>query len=253
MQVFLDTVLRALIVTPIVLLAFTFLDAHGMQSTNYRIDSDSVNFGGGFSTSTSYRLESTGGEVATGESASASYRLKAGYQQMQEVYIALSGLVGVTLSPSLPGITGGVANASTTALVTTDSPSGYSLTIVQNTQPALQKGVDSLADYLPVGSVPDFTFVTDAGEAHFGYSAEGVDITSHFKDNGSVCGTGSLDTSLACWERPSTTPRSIALRQTPNHPSGSTTTVRFRVGLTPPLSVPSGIYTGTTTITALPL
>jgi hypothetical protein len=52
-----------------------------MQSSNYKMESDSVNMGGGRGTSASYALESTAGEVTSGISESASYILKAGYQQ----------------------------------------------------------------------------------------------------------------------------------------------------------------------------
>jgi hypothetical protein len=60
------------------------------SSSNYQLQSDSINIGGGFSSSTSYIQESTVGEVATGISDSSSYSLRAGYQQMQEVYISMT-------------------------------------------------------------------------------------------------------------------------------------------------------------------
>jgi hypothetical protein len=225
-----------------------------MQSSSYRIQSDSINFGGGRSTSTSYSLESTAGEVATGESTSATYSLKAGYQQMQEVYIAMAGFGAVTLSPSIPGITGGFSNGSTTVTITTDSRSGYQLQVSGSQSPAMQKGGDSIADYGPAGAVPDFTFTTDAADSHLGYSPEGVDIDSRFKDDGiSTCGIGSSDTALACWDGLSTTARTVAGRTTANHPNGSTTTLNFRVGVGGSVFQPSGIYIATTTITALPL
>lgn len=52
-----------------------------MSSTNYKVEIDSVNFGGTRSTSGSYGAEDTLGESATGISSSASYGLSAGYQQ----------------------------------------------------------------------------------------------------------------------------------------------------------------------------
>src|SRR3989344_2711503 len=86
-----------------------------MTSSNYSIQSDTVNFGGGFSTSTNYEQESTFGEIATGESESASYEIKAGYQQMQEIYLAIGAVADVALTPSIHAATGGTANGSTTA------------------------------------------------------------------------------------------------------------------------------------------
>ncbi len=98
----------SLILTPLILISVTFAGAQVMQSGSYRIQSDSINFGGGFSTSTNYELESTAGEVATGESSSTAYGMRAGYQQMQEVYLSLSGFGAVSMSPSIAGITGGI-------------------------------------------------------------------------------------------------------------------------------------------------
>jgi hypothetical protein len=176
------TALSAAILTPCVLASLTLSSAQVMQSGSYRIQSDSINFGGGFSSSTNYLLESTAGEIATGESSSATYELKAGYQQMQEVYISLSGFGAVTLSPSIPGISGGFSNGSTTVTVITDSPSGYELLVSSLSSPAMQKDGDTIADYVPSGVVPDFAFTTDAADAHLGYTPEGVDIVSYFRD-----------------------------------------------------------------------
>jgi len=236
-------------------LVFTGLSlavAQQMQSNNYRIQSDSINFAGGFSSSTSYVLESTVGEIGTGDLESGSYSLRAGYQQMHEVYIAITGAATVSMSPSIPGVTGGNAFGSTTVTVTTDSSSGYALTISSENSPAMQKGADSIADYVPVG-IPDFDFNTGAADAHFGYSPEGVDIVQRFMDNGSVCNVDSTDTSLSCWDGLSTSPETIASSPLPNHPNGATTTIQFQVGVGGLVVQPAGVYTATTTLTALPL
>ena len=60
----------------IVLLLLNVSLAQVRSSASYQLQSDSLNVGGGLSTSTSYISESTVGEVATGESSSASYMLK---------------------------------------------------------------------------------------------------------------------------------------------------------------------------------
>ncbi len=227
--------------------------AQVMQSTNYRLQSDSVNVGGGLSTSTSYSLESTTGETATGESTSTSYALKAGYQQMQEVYIALTASAAITMTPSIPGVTGGTANGSTTVTVTTDSPSGYSLTIAGSQSPAMVNGANTIADYVPGTSNPDYTFTTDATDSHFGYSPEGVDVVLRFIDNGAACNQTGSDGSMTCWDGLSTTVETIASKTTSTHPSGATTTVFFRVGVGSNVVQPPGTYIATTTLTALPL
>lgn len=222
------------------------------QSTNYHIQSDSINIGGGLSNSTNYGLESTAGEVGTGESNSVTYALKAGYQQMHEVFISITDVGTVSLSPSIPGVTGGTANGSTTLTVVTDSPSGYSLTVAASLSPAMQSGANTIANYNTAGD-PDFAFGVGSTDALFGYSPSGVDILSRFLDNGSVCNVGSSDTSSACWEGVSTTPAVIARSLNSNQPLGATTTLYFRVGVGNNVSQASGSYTATVTVTALPL
>jgi hypothetical protein len=243
----------SLILLPFVFMSMHIVGAQMMQSGNYRIQSDSVNFGGGLSSSTNYSLESTAGEIATGGSESTLYSLRAGYQQMQEVYISLGGFTAVALSPSIPGISGGTSNGSTTVSVVTDSVSGYELQVSSTQSPAMQKAGDTIADYAPTGADPDFTFTTNPADAHFGYSPSGVDVATRFKDNGAVCNTGSGDTVLACWDGLSTIAEIVARRTSANHPGGSTTTLYFRVGVGGSVVQPPGTYTATTTLTALPL
>lgn len=56
-----------------------------MSSGKYKIQSDSMNFGGTRSSSFKYKLEDTKGEIATGDSSSGSYKINAGYQQANPV------------------------------------------------------------------------------------------------------------------------------------------------------------------------
>jgi hypothetical protein len=244
--------LVTIVILPVVFFGLHVTTAQVMQSTSYQIQSDSINFGGGFSTSTNYTLESTGGEVATGESSSGSYALRAGYQQMHQVYIALTAADNVSMNSSIPGLSGGESNGSTTVTVTTDSLSGYELTIEASQSPAMQKGADTIADYVPVG-VPDFTFTIDATDAHFGYSPTGVDVVQRFLDAAGNCNTGAGNTDLACWDGLDTTPEPIASDSSSNHPTGATTTINFRVGIGGSVVQAPGTYTATTTLTALPL
>lgn len=246
------TTVASLFITPVLFLGLSFVSAQVMQSGNYRMQEDSINFGGGLSSSTGYVLESTGGEIATGESGSVTYNLKAGYQQMHEAFISMSAVASVTLSPSIPGISGGTSNGSTTVTITTDSPSGYGLTIQASQSPAMQKGGDTIADYVPTGN-PDFNFTTGVSDAHLGYSPSGNDVVERFKDDGGACGVGSLETPLACWDGLSVSAVSIAQSSGANHPNGATTTVYFRVGIGGSVMQPPGFYTATTTLTALPL
>jgi hypothetical protein len=247
------TSLIAILFTPVLLTWISIGSAQVMQSNNYRIQSDSLNFGGGLSTSTNYTLESTVGEVATGDSDSASYGLRAGYQQMVNTFISMTAPQSVIMSPSIPGISGGIANGSTTVTVTTDSAAGYQVTIAAAQSPALVKGGDSVADYTPAGSDPDFTFTTNSVDAHFGYSPSGVDVITRFKDDGASCNTGILDTALACWDGLDTAEEAIVRGTSANTPNGATTTVHFRVGIGGSVVQTQGTYTATTTLTAIPL
>lgn len=251
---FISSAIYSIIATIIILALLNVSLAQVRTSSNYQLQSDSINIGGGLASSTNYVQESTVGEIATGPADSASYSLRAGYQQMQEVYISLSSTGDVTMAPNLPGITGGTSNGSTTFTVITDSPSGYQLSIEAENNPAMQSGANTIADY-NAGASPDFNFVVADGDARFGFTPEGNDISSRFKDNGaSVCDVGGTeDASLACWDGLSTTAAVMVEGIGANHPSGATTTVHFRVGVGNGAGLVPGVYTATTTVTALPL
>lgn len=252
---YLGTLVKVVVIWGMVLSLLQLSFAQVMTSSNFQIQSDSINSGGGDGTSSTYTLESTLGEVSTGEGTSTNYFLRAGYQQMHEVYLSLSGVADVVLSPSLPGITGGAATGSVAVSVMTDSQAGYQLTIASNRTPAMQTAnLDTIADYVPVaGPVPDYTFTTASGEAHFGYSPEGPDIAIRFQDNAGVCGIAGGDTIDSCWDGLATSSTIIASAPTANQPSGATTTIQFQVGIGNGSSVVPGSYTATTTLTAIAL
>lgn len=223
-----------------------------MGSTNYSIESDSVNFGGGLSTSSNYTQESTFGEVATGNSESAGYKLRAGYQQMIATYISLS-VSPVTLTPVIPENGGGIANGSTNVSVATDNPAGYELYVSASSSPALVSGVNSFADYVSAGIDPDFSFSVPSADSAFGFSPEGSDIVQAFKDNGSICNAGSSDTVNSCWKGLTTSNVLIAKKTSGNHPSGTITTLKFRAESGSSHVQPAGSYTATSTVTVIAL
>ena len=239
----LHTLLLSAVLTVLFVVSIGIGEAQVRSSTNYSLESDSINVGGGLSSSTNFTQESTVGEIATGPSDSATYSLRAGYQQMQEIFLSLAGGADITMTPDLPGLTGGESNSSTTFTVITDNAAGYELLISSEGDPAMQQlnGINSIANY------------NGPTVALFGYTAEGEDIVSVFQDNGSVCNVGVLDTPDSCWRRLRDEDRQIARSNTSNHPLGATTTVKFRVGIGSNASVESGVYVATTTVTALPL
>jgi hypothetical protein len=227
------------------------LFAQQMQSGTYRIQFDSVNFGGARSTSTTYTVEDTAGEVGSGDSASANFTMRAGYQQMNLAYLSITSPVDVNLA-NIP-FSGGSSNGSAAWLVTTDNIAGYTLSIRASTTPALRSANDFFADYAP-GANPSYTWSVSAASSSFGFSPEGVDIHQRFLDNGSSCNTGSSETSDRCWDGFSTVDKIISSRSSSNHTGGgSTTTVKFRAEVGNAKIQTSGSYQATITVTATAL
>lgn len=228
--------------------------AYIASSTNYRIQSDSINIGGTRQTSTSYISEDTIGEIATGDSTSTSYILKAGYQQMQETYIAISVSPDeVTMSPSIGGITGGQSSGSTTANVTTDSASGYSLSVRSSASPSLATSSYSFADYTTVSpGVPDYSWSILSSTSSFGFTPYGSDTVTKYRYIGAVCnqfgGTADANT---CWYGFSTSNETIASSYSSNHPSGTQTTVGLKAESGNQNVQEQGIYEAAITSTAL--
>lgn len=220
----------------LIVLILTFIGSFGfsnnifadlMQSSTYKIQSDSVNFGGADSSSDTYKLNDTLGEIGTGDSNSENYYMHAGYWQMQESYIAISSPSDLVLA-SMGGLSGGSSEGMMSWVVTTDNTAGYAMSIASTTTPALKSDVDSLDDYTPAGADPDYNFTNPSTTSSFGFSPEGTDASDRFRDNGSVCNAGTSETVGKCWDGLSTTPKIIAGKNSSNIPDGSTVSVRFR-------------------------
>ncbi len=209
--------------------------AYVMESSNYRIQSDSLNIGGSLGTSENYKIEDTVGEIATGPSESSSYKLKAGYQQMQEVYLSISSPANVEMTGSIQSLAGGVATGEMSWTIITDNPAGYSLSVSASTSPAIQGQTygDSFTDYTTVVSkIPDYSWSVADSTAEFGFSPEGSHIIQKFKDNGvDTCNTGNSNTSDKCWYGFSTSNQAIANSYSSNHPSGTATIVKVEAQL----------------------
>jgi len=256
MGLWLQDILRSVMATALLVVLVVSQSSAFAQvrsSSNYQLESDSINVGGGPSNSASFQQESTVGEIATGRSDSANFALQAGYQQLREVFLSLALGGDVVMSPDLPGLTGGVSTGSTTFTVITDSPTGYQVTLAAQEDPALQSATGAFIPNYNDGSSADFVFTIPSASAVFGMSPEGMDVVAAFLDNGSTCGIGSTDTANACWSGVSTTPMVLAASPNPNQPAGAITRLRFQVGISSGGGVESGVYTATTTLTALPL
>lgn len=251
MHAFVSIFFPAIVLTLVIALFTNIGLAQVMSSSNFQIQSDSINVAGGLSSSTNYQMDSTVGEVATGDSSSGSYELRAGYQQMLGSYIALSAGGDVSLSPTIPGVSGGIAIGSTTVTVITDSIGGYQLTIQSESSPAMVSGANTIADYVPATADPDFTFTTTVADAHFGFSPEGADVVQRYLDAVGSCNQpGGSDTADVCWDGLSTSPVTIAQGSGSNHPLGTQTSIKFQVGIGGSVVQQAGNYVATTTITA---
>jgi len=251
---FLFSATYSIIITALMLSVLSVSVAQVRTSSNYSLESDSINIGGGLSSSTNFIQESTVGEVATGISSSTDFVLRAGYQQMQEVFLSLTPPDDVVMDTAIGGLTGGTSNGSTSFSVITDSPAGYVVTLFAEDNPAMQRteGSETIADY-PASATPDFTFNVGGSDAYFGYTVEGANIADNFKDNGSLCNVGSGDTVNSCWRSLSVGQVEVAREAGSNHPAGVTTAVKFRVGIGSSAGVVAGTYVATSTLTALPL
>ncbi len=228
-------------------------EVFAMTSSSYKIPTDSINFGGQQSSSTSYKELDTMGELGSGLSSSTNYKLSAGFLTATNVYLAITSASDITLSPSISGVAGGTGDGSGSWTVTTDNAAGYSMTIVASTNPAMQSGGNSFANYTPAGGDPDYTWAISSSDSEFGFTPEGTDIFSRFKDALGVCNSGSGDTADKCWDSVTTTPKTIAQRATGNHPSGTSTTVKFKAESGTSHIQVNGSYTATITLTAVSL
>lgn len=232
------------------LLATCFVSAYVASSTNYRIQSDSVNTGGTRSTSTNYGMEDTLGEIATGIATSSSYKLKAGYQQMQAAYISVSAAADITM-PALT-ITQDTAVASTTWTVTTDNSAGYTLDVRASAAPALvDSGTgESFADYTEaVAGVKETWLVSSAYE--FGFSAIGSDTAGYGTDTTGDCvAAANIPSAELLWEGfDGTTDIEIASSSSPSI-SGADTSLCAAVEQEA-VFAPSGSYSATLMVTAV--
>lgn len=168
----------------------------------------------------------------------------------------------VTMTGNLNGVTGGTANGTTSAVVTTNNSNGYTMTIAfsNNTTDNAMLGESSLStsirDYPASSSEPTYGFYTSSSSSVFGYSVTASttsDLDASFKHDGaSLCNTGSTVTPGICWMEPKTTSFQIINRGTAAT-AGATTTISFKVHVpnAPSPAVVTDVYTATATLTVL--
>ena len=137
-----------------------------MTSTNYYIYADTIDTGGILSTSSAYRIQDTIGETSASFTTSSSYIIHGGFQGSEQ------GSLSLTFSASAVGLgsltTGAVASGSSIATITTDSATGYSLSIGSVSGSSLASVSDGtvtagVEEYGVAVSGTDSAFVTDQG------------------------------------------------------------------------------------------
>lgn len=165
----------------------------------------------------------------------------------------------VTMSPSIPGLSGGTANGQTDVRVVTNNPNGYTMSVAFSDAVAMQGDVHGgeILNYTETTpGTRDFDFTIAANTGEFGFTVEGeaaADLHPSFLDDGATCGVGALDSADQCWASPSTTAQTVVNRTSFTDANGASTTVKYRVQLAPnadPL-IPADSYTATTTLTAV--
>lgn len=234
--------------------AISLAHSYVASSSNYVLQSDSVNFGGGYSTSSSYKIQDTLGEIGSGLFSSSTMIMNGGYQAMPlDIYLAITSPDDPIMSAAINGVGGGASNGSSTWHIQTDNPAGYELSVKVDTSPAMTSGANSFADYTPSFSSPDYAWNTPVTESRFGFSPEGDDILDDFLDNGVSCGVGALDTADACWTGFTTSNQVISRSTLPNYPTGASTTIKFRSEVGSSKAQQSGTYRANVTVTAVTL
>lgn len=129
-----------------------------MTSADYIIYADSIDAGGIFSSGGDYTLLDTIGESPAGVVSSASYEVRGGFQYMTSSSLSVSvSVAGINLGALSPVA---VSSAASTVTVSTDSDSGYVLSV---------SGVSGTS----VAAVSDGTVT--AGSEEYGLSVSGPD------------------------------------------------------------------------------
>jgi hypothetical protein len=170
--------------------------------------------------------------------------------------IAFSGGVNnVTMSPSIPGITGGTSNGSTTFAVNTNNPDGYTVEI------EFANATSAMRFTGGPGNIPNFggTVQTNfepnvpANAARFGFTIAGPNVDTRFLDNGGVCNDpGGASTTNTCWWLGDTTGGTVIVDSDATaNAEQHTLYFRVHVNANPSPSLELGTYVATATLTAI--
>lgn len=200
----------------------TVANAYVASSTNFRIETDVVSYGGGLSTSTNFTVQDSISDRHLGISTSTDYKIESGPLPMRGSTISVSdpGLLNLGKIGSLKG---GTLDGSVNVTVITDNSGGYQLKLSGT---ALSSGANHFGDFSgpSAWSVP-------VGTSLFGFSTSTNDL----------------------WNSVNSTPKVIATEYANNQPSGTVTTIKFRAQSNQNTKQAAGSYSSSITLTALPL
>ena len=176
--------------------------------------------------------------------------------------ISLSSPADITMSASIPGMTGGSATGSATWTVVTNNNTGFILNLKSSADPALAGTTqgDSFADYTEtVADTPDYTWAVAESDAEFGYTVEpatAADTVAAFLDNGTAaCNIGAVNTADICWLDFAATGLNVINRSSETLVSGEAEVMKVKAELNGPATDADGFliedtYTATITATA---
>lgn len=163
-------------------------------------------------------------------------------------------------NPTLGGVTGGLSRGTSTLAITSNSPTGYSLTMAFSSTTAMHKNGDpavTIPNYAPGTPGTPENFSVAVGEAGFGYSVvapSAGDAGAKFKNSdGTTCNAGALNTYDVCWYNAADASAAVTLITSSAPATAATTSILFQVGIgaNPVPEVPTGVYTATATLTAI--
>lgn len=166
--------------------------------------------------------------------------------------ISITSPADTSMSTSL-GVSTNTAVATTTWNVKTNSVNGYTLGLQASTNPAMQTGGGVKIDDFATSSGPQAWSVS-SGNAKFGFSAFGTDVSTAKWGTGSACSgaaTSTISTTLK-YSGFYTVATTTAQRTSTTTTSGVDTTVCYAVEQNG-FYIPSGLYTATITATATTL
>lgn len=224
-----------------------------MSSTNYRMQSDSINFGGSQGTSTNFIMEDSLGETGTGISSSTHYYMSAGFEQIDGTYyLSMTAPISLAMLPNIPGLTGGSSSSTAEIGMVTDNPAGYSLIIQTTTNPALKSGANSFANYTLSSSIPDLDWQVGSSASEFGFNPSGTDVVTRYKNSAGQCDTGGGSSEIdKCWDVLTVAERIVSQTLASNYPDTSTTTIKFKAESGSLNKQPIGTYQTTVVVTGV--